>query len=280
MIINSNGVNVTDIKEEYIKEVVVIDTSQIWTVPEGVHEIDVYAIGGGGAGGGTSGAGGGGGFAVFKHLFVSPKDTFDIVIGAGGVPHTSTGGQGNMGGATTFGDVIIAFGGLGGMTGAASSGGVYGGAGGAGGGMGSRYGSSARDNGGNGGSGRTGGDCIHPDYPSAGTFAPTNVFFKYNNNSPSFCTGMGTKTLGNGETTGYCPINGEVYGGGGGGGAYSTGYTAGFGGEGGGGNGSNNGVGEDGSKFGAGGGGGSNDCHGGKGHAGAVIIGYTIHKIY
>ena len=64
-----------------------------WTVPAGVTSITVEAWGGGGAGGGynsvaDAGAGGGGGGGAYTkatNVAVTPGNTYNVVVGAGGV---------------------------------------------------------------------------------------------------------------------------------------------------------------------------------------------------
>ena len=91
-----------------------------WTVPEGVNEINVVAIGGGGGGtqklGGGSG-GGGGAIAYVNTVAVDPGEVFDIVVGTGGAASTGVGQNGNdtyMSSQGTLNYVLYATGGRGG----------------------------------------------------------------------------------------------------------------------------------------------------------------------
>lgn len=73
--------------------------TQSFTVPEGVTNLIVEAIGGGGAGGYSEGGGGGGGIYGTRSMQVTPGEILSIVLGAGGLPVGS--GSGNAGGNTT-----------------------------------------------------------------------------------------------------------------------------------------------------------------------------------
>ncbi|TKB53311.1 glycine-rich domain-containing protein [Ferrimonas aestuarii] len=109
--------------------VVNIATSQIWTVPEGVSQVQLTAVGAGGGGAaGVSdsrdGHGGGGGAALVDYpLSVTPGEQFTVVIGAAASQATSAGSSGGDGGDTSFGSIVVCGGGKGG-------GGYSGGAGG------------------------------------------------------------------------------------------------------------------------------------------------------
>lgn len=88
-----------------------VESSQDWTVPDGIYEIDVYIVGGGASGGyGSSYAGGGGGYCkLIKNLQVTPGTVFPVIIGAGGsgIKGGTTNYQaGKNGGASYFGDYI------------------------------------------------------------------------------------------------------------------------------------------------------------------------------
>lgn len=79
--------------------------SGAFTVPSGVHSIDVKVWGGGGGSGGSvsaqyaAGGGGGGGYTR-KTLGVSPGDVLNITIGAGGTMNGS-GTNGSAGGTSS-----------------------------------------------------------------------------------------------------------------------------------------------------------------------------------
>jgi hypothetical protein len=136
-----------------------ISSSNTWTVPFGVSEIIVEAIGGGGGGGGsasrsssgnegTTGGGGQGAYVGPCVEPVTPGDTITVTCGAGGGAGTAgssstSGGSGGTGGNTTVTDstssawTITALGGGGGggstfNSGSNSEGGYYGYAGGTG----------------------------------------------------------------------------------------------------------------------------------------------------
>ncbi|VAC68462.1 phage tail collar domain-containing protein [Enterobacter cloacae] len=100
----------------------VIDTSGTYTPTPGTKKIIVECAGGGGAGGGSTvttsgdssiGAGGSEG-CYGKSLFVVLESSYMVTIGAGGAP--VTGAAGGVGGTTSFGNLLIADGGLGGGT--------------------------------------------------------------------------------------------------------------------------------------------------------------------
>lgn len=61
-----------------------ITSSQDWTVPAGVTEVEVYLVGGGGGGFGEKG-GGGGYCKLFGGIKVTPGTSVPIIIGGGGV---------------------------------------------------------------------------------------------------------------------------------------------------------------------------------------------------
>ena len=89
-----------------------------WVAPAGVTSVDVECWGGGGGGGqcssGTCSGGGGAGGAYAKAtISVTPGNTYDIIIGAGGSGTTGT----KNGGATYFdaGADVYAQGGAGGV---------------------------------------------------------------------------------------------------------------------------------------------------------------------
>ena len=115
-----------------------------WTVPEGVTSLYIDALGGGGGGGGgrsvTTGSGtdyfaggGGGGGQRIEGLDVTvvPGTVHTVTIGQGGAGGAGgvTGGDGDAGGTTSFGVLVIASGGGGGQGGQISVGGTGGGSG-------------------------------------------------------------------------------------------------------------------------------------------------------
>ena len=110
------------------------DTSGTWTKPGSGTYALVEAWGGGGSGGNTTssggGGGGGGGAYVFARFLLSDLgSTESATIGAGGAAVGATNTTGNVGGTTTFGSLVSAFGGGGG--GYSVNGGGGGGGGGA-----------------------------------------------------------------------------------------------------------------------------------------------------
>ena len=91
-----------------------------WTCPPNVTTIQVEAWGGGGAGGGTGtlgvvktgGGGGGGAYAKTSSVTVVPGNNYTIIVGAGGTGVSAA--NGNAGGNSSFGSLVIAAGGNGG----------------------------------------------------------------------------------------------------------------------------------------------------------------------
>jgi hypothetical protein len=88
----------------------------VFTVPNGVTSVHVMCYGGGGGGSRNAGfgAGGGGGYYAEADIEI-PEAVFNVpvTIGAGGAKLTAN-GYGNNGGATSFGEFLIADGGGGG----------------------------------------------------------------------------------------------------------------------------------------------------------------------
>ena len=180
------------LRKQQKKEIARITSSQEWTVPSNITNIDIYLVGGGGGGGASSpyeaSGGGGGGYCKFKKdLQVTPGQKFFITIGAGG-----NGGNyennynGYTGGISKFGEILVANGG---------NGGIYG-----------------RDGNGSGGSGGSGGGGTN--YGSNGGIAANGGF----NGSDGYLgmnNGLGG---GNQDYTPLNPYDGIMYGCGGGGG--------------------------------------------------------------
>jgi hypothetical protein len=102
-------------------------SSGSFTVPQGIHQIQVEVWGGGGGGSsgsvsliGNGGGGGGYGMGIFD---VTPGDVLSATIGAAGAAGIfGSGGTGGTGGTTSFGGVVSATGGAGGVVGAGSGG--------------------------------------------------------------------------------------------------------------------------------------------------------------
>ena len=107
-----------------------------WTVPSDVTQVSILIVGGGGSsaegGGSTSGSGGGGAGEVkwIEGVTVTPGQTLNGTVGAGGQPVSGTGSVPNNGGDSSFdGTTAIGGGGGGGWNGAATDGGSGGGGG-------------------------------------------------------------------------------------------------------------------------------------------------------
>ena len=137
--------------------------SYTFTVPAGVTAVSVAAIGGGGGGFGsnvTPGSGAGGGaFAYANNVSVSPGNTLNVLVGAGGTAsnYPTDGGESRIENNTT-GSVMVRV--NGGSAAAGSTGGNggtvitgSGGSGGNGGPRGGNYGSGVQGGGGGGGAG-------------------------------------------------------------------------------------------------------------------------------
>lgn len=94
-----------------------ITSNQTFTVPCGVKEIFVEAVGGGGGGGYIEGAqvsgGGGGGAYASKTISVSPGDTFSVIVGSGGTGLTSNNDGGDSSFSNFNGTIVLAKGGNG-----------------------------------------------------------------------------------------------------------------------------------------------------------------------
>jgi hypothetical protein len=85
-----------------------------WTAPTYIDTINLLVIAGGGGGGGADGAGGGAGGLIYKEGYsVTPGDTYDITIGAGGAGGSSAGYDGEN---STFGSIEAWGGGGGGQS--------------------------------------------------------------------------------------------------------------------------------------------------------------------
>ena len=110
------------LQDEWITEE--ITTSKTWTVPAGVTQIQVRLFGGGGSG---TYSGGGGGHMAYGEFDVSAGTKYAITIGAGGVNSSTSADSGNSGGSTSFGDLLVAYGGEGCSSNKGGSGGTGGG---------------------------------------------------------------------------------------------------------------------------------------------------------
>lgn len=102
--------------------IVIINSTQTWTAPAGVSQIELLLVGGGGGGGGTgangaNGGGGGGGGVVSQTITVTPATSYTVTIGAGGAAGTaSSASAGGNGSSSTFGSLVTSFGGGGGQS--------------------------------------------------------------------------------------------------------------------------------------------------------------------
>jgi hypothetical protein len=100
----------------------VFTASGMWTKPVGLSYVVVEVVGGGGGGGGASaangalggGGGGGGGYARKVIPASSLASSVPVTVGAGGVPGSMGGDDGDHGGNTAFGPYCSATGGAGG----------------------------------------------------------------------------------------------------------------------------------------------------------------------
>lgn len=251
-------------------------TSNTWTAPAGVKEVEVLVVGGGGSGAsgnGDRGGGGAGGVVYNSAYAVVPGQAYTVTVGAGG-QYPATPGQGTAGGSSVFGTITALGGGGGGDFGATGSAGASGGGGG-------------------------GGDTGGSPFPGAGGSAtqPSSASGGYGNAGGTGGTGttnQGSRNLGGGgggagsvgkegvSTKGGDGGNGlpfvvtgslEYYAGGGAGGSNSG--QGGNGGIGGGGKGStSNSNGYSGAANTGGGGGGG--ALGGSGGSGVVILRYRV----
>lgn len=236
--------------------------SGTWTKPAGLTGNEMVVVqawgAGGGGGGGTAGGGGaGGGGGTYSEIKLRASDlgsTVTVTIGAAG---TGTTGSGGIGGSTTFGTLLTAFGGGGGQvsTGANTEGG-----GGGGGVLGA----------GSSGSGATGGAGGSP----AGGAATVDSGFGggggSGGNSAWGGGGGGQDAAGTSGSSGGATLYGGGGGGGGGTSVGAAGGTSKYGGNGGAGT---TGVGTGGTApAGGGGGGATNGATGGAGARGEVRV--------
>lgn len=173
------------------QEIARFTSNGTFTVPDGVTEIFVDAIGGGGGGGGKGdidssgsrygngggGGGGGGGRYVNKKRFeVLGGQSIDITIGTGGEGGRQL-NNGVNGTATIVGSLVTASGGNGGNKGKDSSAGGYGGVGGSGGASGGSGGSASSTSGGKSGNGSKGSDCTLGGKGGAGGTGTTGSYY-------------------------------------------------------------------------------------------------------
>lgn len=101
------------------QKVDVFTSTGTWTAPSNCSSVEVFLVGGGGGGGGVTsandwvsgGGGGGGGGVVRRTIAVTPGTSYTITIGGGGAGGTNGATAGAVGGDTTFGSLVTAFGG-------------------------------------------------------------------------------------------------------------------------------------------------------------------------
>jgi len=102
-----------------------------WTKPAGITTVMVKAVGGGGGGGGSGstaglGAGGGGGSGCYIEYICTVAGNITVTVGtggAGGAAGVGSGAASSPGGASSFGTLAVAGGGIGGGTTSSSAGG-------------------------------------------------------------------------------------------------------------------------------------------------------------
>jgi len=103
------GLSGGDGKVQKIEEVT---TTESWTAPDDVDQVEVFLVGGGGSGSVQTnanrggGGGGGGGEVVTDYISVTPGATYTITIGAGGGANVNS--NTNHGSSTRFGNLAIA----------------------------------------------------------------------------------------------------------------------------------------------------------------------------
>ncbi len=224
----------------------VFTSSTTWTVPQGVYRIFVQCWGGGGGGGGgtayywsangstvygaAGGGGGGAGAYAEGWLSVSPGQTINVIVGAGGIggggttAYDSSAGSGGNGGTSQVLSVIAQGGsGGGGASNTNNASNYYAGGGGQAGGYTALYGL----NGSSGGNGSVIYNNIYGYYAGGnGGTAPTGGQY-------SSAAGLGGYSSGNGNNPNGTNGSGIGSGGGGGGGYVASGsMTAGNGGNG------------------------------------------------
>ncbi|MDO9550556.1 MAG: PKD domain-containing protein [Methanoregula sp.] len=247
-------------------------TSTTWTAPAGVTSVEYLVVAGGGGGGGTSsyatayggGGGGAGGFRTGSVYTVTPENSYDITVGAGGAGGATGANPGTNGGNSVFGTITS----IGGGYGAGSDSKMDGGSGGSGGG-------GVRD--GKGGSrergqGYVGGDGNRNSYLSGGGGGSSQA----GGDATDSAAGSG----GDGTASSITGTSVTYAGGGGGGSGFI--YAGALGGSGGGGAGGALPVNDGANATGYGSGGGGGTCAasgggataGGKGSNGIVIIKY------
>lgn len=273
---DENGVLQTGTRQKTVQNVI-YQSSDTFTVPDGITSVSVRIFGGGGGGYAFTGGGGGGGHMAYGEFAVTPGQKIPVTIGLGGYNSTNTSGAG---GVSSFGTLLSASGGAAGSSSAGGDGGSGGGGRTGGnatyGGGGGSSGSNAGGNGGTYGGGGGGGGGVNKrgtitnagSGGSGGTYGGAGGTGSTNGSGSSGRSGTNTIGL-DLEFTGYGTAGSGGYGG------VVSGYTdiyTGGGGGGGGGYGGNggsgsSGYGQYGSGFygGSGGGGGGYGGNGGSG---------------
>ncbi|NLB55532.1 MAG: hypothetical protein GX811_07165, partial [Lentisphaerae bacterium] len=97
--------------EDHWEAVMVFTENGVFETSEDI-ECRILAVGGGG-GSGSSNSGGGGGGGVQDVRIIVPAGVYPITVGEGGIPGLSLGRGGN-GGNSSFGNLVVSFGGGGG----------------------------------------------------------------------------------------------------------------------------------------------------------------------
>lgn len=99
-----------------VQKTEIITSTQTWTVPAGVSQLELIMCGGGGGGawGASQSSGGGGGSVDYTVLNVTPGSTHTITIGGGGAGAGSLNAKGSTGGTSSFGSLFSVLGAEGG----------------------------------------------------------------------------------------------------------------------------------------------------------------------
>jgi hypothetical protein len=102
----NQGFNTVAVSAIFDRSNVTLGSQISFTVPANVYQVSAVCVGAGGGGGGnsstsfTGASAGGGGGLVYGNISVSPGQTLDIVVGAGGAGGTNGGTNGSDGGDT------------------------------------------------------------------------------------------------------------------------------------------------------------------------------------
>lgn len=103
------------------QKTIFITSTQSWTAPADVTEIELMLVAGGGGGGGAgsaghAGGGGGGGGVLFDTVPVTAGTSYTVTIGAGGSAGSGSSTPGGNGSNSTFGSLRTSYGGGGGYS--------------------------------------------------------------------------------------------------------------------------------------------------------------------